>query len=54
MIEPTIKDLEKTISYLINPEAYGIDSRIIALATIMYCDYMGTTPQELLKLKLSR
>ena len=49
MREPSIKDLEITIAYQKNPSGYGVKEGFKALATIMYCNYMGVTPKELLK-----
>ena len=49
MRRPTIKELKLTISYLINPNAYGFEKAMTALATIMYCKHDNTTPEKLLK-----
>tara|TARA_R100000781_G_scaffold26044_2_gene19134 strand:+ start:1071 stop:1253 length:183 start_codon:yes stop_codon:yes gene_type:complete len=49
MRRPTIKELKLTISYFINPDAYGFEDKMTALATIIYCQHDKTTPEKLLE-----
>ena len=51
MKEPTIRELEIALKYIQNPGVYGHKEGIIALVTMWYCKYTGTTMKELLKTK---
>jgi len=49
MKEPTIEELQLTLKYLVNPHVYDFNEKMIALATMMYCQHAKTTPEELLE-----